>query len=261
MLTTFRYCITPEGKEILIDSLSLASDDDKDDDDDDEEGQKCHFHAGVEHCTGGSSAEEATCERPDRDYNVKIRIGSLFIVLFTSSIAVFGPILLHRYSKSISTTGIRFTMIKQFGTGVIIATAFVHLLTHASLQFASECLGELDYEATTTAIAMAGAFLAFLVEFVGGRYVMHRRDQKAIVRGNSTGSSIEGVGEEKSQNPRTREDLEMSQQSPPLVFHGAHKHDIAEGDDKLSVWVMEAGIIFHSICMSPSTRFSNLLIP
>lgn len=36
------------------------------------------------HCVGGST--EATCERKDRDYNVKLRIGLLFVILFTSAI-------------------------------------------------------------------------------------------------------------------------------------------------------------------------------
>lgn len=39
------------------------------------------------HCTGGNSEEStATCERKDRDYNVSIRIGMLFVVLAASSI-------------------------------------------------------------------------------------------------------------------------------------------------------------------------------
>lgn len=148
-------------------------------------------------------------------------------------------------------------MIKQFGTGVIIATAFVHLLTHASLQFASECLGELDYEATTTAIAMAGAFMTFLVEFLGGQYVMHRRDLAEVATGNSTTPSIKGV--EKSRDPADLEDLEgRRQQQHPAVHrenYEGHGHNIVEGDDKLSVWVMETGIIFHSIRMSCVPRY------
>lgn len=282
--------MTSSDQDVLIHAFSLnprSDDHDHDHDHDDHDGHghdhddhkdptnamdappNCHTHGGVEHCTGASS-EGMTCERPDGSYNMRIRVGSLFIVFVTSSIAVFGPILLRRFAKNVSTTGIRFTMIKQFGTGVIIATALIHLLTHASLQFASSCLGELDYEATTTAIVMAGAFLTFLVEFLGGRYIMHRRSQKAAVtaaaaaaaaataavtaptsaNGSSASSSI-GVEVEKSQNLRTQGDLEMSrQQPPPLVYHGGHGHDIVEADDKLSVWVMEMGIIFHSIRMS-----------
>lgn len=224
--------------------------------------QDCHSHGGVQHCAGAS--DDMTCERPDGNYNMRIRVGSLFIVFVTSSVAVFGPILLRRFAKNMSTTGIRFTMIKQFGTGVIISTALIHLLTHASLQFASKCLGELDYEATTTAIVMAGAFLTFLVEFLGGRYIMHRRSQEAATasvsaNGSSAGSSISGPKAENSENLRTPDDLEMSRQPPPPpVYHGGQGHDIVESDDKLSVWVMEMGIIFHSIRM-PAPTFTSTI--
>lgn len=36
------------------------------------------------HCVGGSA--ETTCERKDRDYNIKLRIGLIFPMLFASAI-------------------------------------------------------------------------------------------------------------------------------------------------------------------------------
>ena len=55
-----------------------------------------------------------------------LRIGTLFVVLVTSAIGVFSPMLLvklpYRTVSSMITTGV-----KQFGTGIIIATAFVHV--------------------------------------------------------------------------------------------------------------------------------------
>lgn len=41
------------------------------------------------HCVGGSSTAEETersCERVDRDYNIRLRVGLLFAILVTSSI-------------------------------------------------------------------------------------------------------------------------------------------------------------------------------
>jgi len=39
------------------------------------------------HCVGASGEESATnCERKDRDYNVNLRIGLLFVILFSSGI-------------------------------------------------------------------------------------------------------------------------------------------------------------------------------
>jgi solute carrier family 39 (zinc transporter), member 1/2/3 len=71
--------------------------------------------------------------------------------------------------------------------------------------FGNECLGELTYEATAAAVAMAGIFLSFLVEYLGHRFVLAKG-------GNATRTAL------------------------------------------VSVYVLEAGIIFHSLSRSPPSR-------
>ncbi|KAM0558044.1 hypothetical protein ACHAPJ_005211 [Fusarium lateritium] len=131
----------------------------------------CHFHAGVEHCDNedhGSGGEgEKSCGRTERDYKIGIRIGMLFAVLVASAIGVYVPILMSRCTRVGSN--IILTILKQFGTGVVISTAFVHLFTHANMMFGNECLGKLWFEATAAAIVMAGLFVSFLIEFLVGR--------------------------------------------------------------------------------------------
>ncbi|KAH7040586.1 uncharacterized protein B0I36DRAFT_357863 [Microdochium trichocladiopsis] len=157
----------------------------------------CHDHAGVEHCVGGSGAEEVSCEGKDRDYNIGLRIGMIFVVLATSMIGVLGPIFLAPVLPQ--KAQVVFTVIKQFGTGIIISTAFIHLFTHAQLMFGNQCVGPLEYEGTTAAVVMAGIFLAWLVE-----YGSHRAARK--------------------------------------FWSNSHYND-----EVVSVIVLEAGIIFHSI--------------
>lgn len=91
-------------------------------------GEDCHFHAGVEHCVGADEEEGgASCETTHRDYNVPLRIGLLFVLLVTSGIGVFLPILLGRFN--FGWAEITLVVMKQFGTGIIISTAFVHVST------------------------------------------------------------------------------------------------------------------------------------
>ena len=45
--------------------------------------------------------------------------------------------------------------------------------------FSNECIGELGYEATTSAIVMAGLFLSFLVEYIGHRVVLAKAKASA----------------------------------------------------------------------------------
>lgn len=179
-------------------------------------GANCHFHAGVEHCVGGAELSR-TCERIDRDYNIPLRIGTLFAVLATSAIGVFLPMVFSKLNSVASEWIVGF--LAQFGTGVIISTALVHLITHAQLMFGNECL-ELHYESTATAIVMAGLFVAFLAEFVTTRILIAR-------------SKIVGDSDHVSEDDEKKELL-------------GHSHAV-NPTDKISVMLLEAGIIFHSV--------------
>ncbi|KAG6001892.1 hypothetical protein E4U21_003741 [Claviceps maximensis] len=173
----------------------------------------CHFHAGVEHCVADGESESggrspSNCGVPKRDYDVGLRVGLLFVIMATSALGVFAPIFLHNIlPKKFS---LLFTILKQFGTGVIISTAFVHLFVHASLMFGNKCLGDLGYEGTTAAILMAGIFLSFLVEYVGQRIVLARARVTSL--------------------------LSREQQARALL-----------SNEVVSILVMEAGILFHSL--------------
>ncbi|PWW76872.1 Zip-domain-containing protein, partial [Tuber magnatum] len=229
------FCVGPDGGDFLIKALS-TNDTKLGEHGDKHEGEEikenCHFHAGVEHCTGGSSTSSLSCARGQRDYNIPLRIGATFTILVTSSIAVFGPIFLKQFTK-LSTISISFTIIKQFGTGVIIATAYVHLLTHAQLLLGSDCVGDLDYESTATGIAMAGAFLSFLLEYLGARFIARRRGRNPS--GTNPATSV--------MDPKDSERVVAA--TPAGHAHGGATSNGKE--DKLSVAVMEMGIIFHSI--------------
>lgn len=190
-----------------------------------ESGINCHFHAGVEHCVNSSGETVVTCERIDRDYNIPVRVGTLFAILVTSSISVFLPLFFNVVMKA-SLDGIVLTVFTQFGSGVIVSTALVHLITHAQLMFANNCL-ELKYEATATAIVMAGLFLGFLADYISTRLIVERRK---VVE-----SASDVSGEEKL---------------PEVVIGHAHGLD---GSDKASVLMLEAGIIFHSVLIGVTT--------
>lgn len=190
------YCFGEGGQDIMASPV--------------EENLQCHFHAGVEHCLAPGESEnggttERSCERTDREYNVPLRVGLLFVIMATSAIGVFGPIFLMRWLPP--KAHVIFIIIKQFGTGVVISTALVHLYTHAELMFTNPCLTGITFEGTTAAVVMGGLFMSFLVEFIGQRFVRHK-----MAKGYDARSWF----------------------SPETV----------------SILVLEAGIIFHSICKS-----------
>ncbi|KAL8942840.1 MAG: hypothetical protein Q9211_001226 [Gyalolechia sp. 1 TL-2023] len=147
-------------------------------------------------------------------------------------LTVFGPILLVRFAH-VHPSGYIFTVLKQFGTGVIISTAFVHLLTHADLMFANECLGALKYEATTTSIVVAGAFIAFLVQYTSFRLFEAR--SRNVTPKSSDGHTESMSGDTSDQSSQTH-----------VQIKGQIKGQMPSLDDPLSVLILEAGIIFHS---------------
>lgn len=109
----------------------------------------------------------------------------------------------------------------------------LQLYTHANLMFTNDCLGELEYEATTSAIVMAGMFLSFLVEYIGHRILLARASKTAH---------------------NTPETPDSNKQQPPeqhvtALANISHSHgpDSTNPNTKFAVLTMEAGIIFHSI--------------
>lgn len=79
------------------------------------------------HCVDANGRTVDTgCAAPNHDYNVPLRIGLLFVILVTSSIGVFAPILTSRFT-SVSMEGTLIVAMRQFGTGVVISTAIVHV--------------------------------------------------------------------------------------------------------------------------------------
>lgn len=102
------------------------------------------------------------------DYNLPLHVGALFIILFVSFTGCAFPILASK------VPGLRiparfFFVVRHFGTGVLIATAFVHLLPTAFVSLNNPCLPKFwttDYQAMPGAIALAAVFLVTLIEMI-----------------------------------------------------------------------------------------------
>jgi zinc transporter 1/2/3 len=125
---------------------------------------------------------------------------------------------------------------------------------HAVLQFQNPCVGQLVYEGTVMAIMMAGAFISFLVDFAGVQYLRRyhehhgarlgdgRRQARAVVvrRARQVGNmdKMDTIVEEIEEMPTVRR-LETNE----LMAMRRNRVD----EEKLSVFIMEGGIIFHSI--------------
>jgi zinc transporter 1/2/3 len=104
--------------------------------------------------------------------------------------------------------------------------------------FANSCIGHMSYEATAPAIALAAAFITFLLDFLGHRHMAKHHADGAV----SPSSSRDG--HEKS--PRSPGETPGVDPQFLELGHDHHAH-LAASDQKWQVLVLEAGILFHSI--------------
>ncbi|CAF4555317.1 unnamed protein product, partial [Rotaria sp. Silwood1] len=176
-------------------------------------------------------------------YNLKLRIVSVFVLLIVSllgaSIAVVSA-----YSKRLHIPTTIINTGKFFGTGVILATAFIHILPAAMNTLTDECLPEgwKEYEAYAGLFAMLAILAMQLIEFIA-----HHQLQRILTHKKKL------VGEE-AQLQSTIILLESSQQ------HG-HSHGLSLLQDsnkhRVTTYLLELGIATHSILIGVALGTDN----
>ncbi|CAK7231891.1 low-affinity Zn(2+) transporter zrt2 [Sporothrix bragantina] len=100
-----------------------------------------------------------------------LRIASIFIILAGSSLGVFLPMLLARTAPNSRFAKLAFFICKYFGSGVILATAFMHLLSPAVEALSDECLADLlpEYD-WGHVICLISIMVMFYIELMAARF-------------------------------------------------------------------------------------------
>jgi len=102
------------------------------------------------------------------EYNVPMHVGALLIVLAVSSLACGLPMLAAKFPV-LRIPANFFFAVRHFGTGVLLATAFVHLLPTAFVSLGDPCLSSFwttDFQPMPGAIALFGIFFVAVIEMV-----------------------------------------------------------------------------------------------
>ncbi|CCC68442.1 hypothetical protein NCAS_0B03580 [Naumovozyma castellii] len=208
-----------------------------------------------------------TCQAQN-DYNgeTNIRILSVFMIMISSGLGVFFPLLASKYSF-IRLPDWCFFLAKFFGSGVIVATAFVHLLQPASEALSDPCLGGTfaDYP-WAFGICLMSLFFLFFTEIFSHYYI-----SKAFSDEKDSSDTI-------SKDSSYDSDLEANQVIPvndsrPGKQHFSHEEDHQDAiqigtpaNDKakeqytnqvFAVFILEFGILFHSIFIGLSLAVSG----
>ncbi|PPQ62896.1 hypothetical protein CVT24_006294 [Panaeolus cyanescens] len=181
------------------------------------------------------------------DLHFHLRIASIFIILVGATGGALFPILAKR-STWLHVPKSVFDFAKYFGSGVIIATAFVHLLSHGLEALESPCLSEKWHEFHYgMAFCLLSIFAIFIIEIVAfrvGTSKLKKLGRSHDAHGHGPGSHAahgpEGSFDDKSKNDTNSSDVEVAR-TPTHPFQDSMTTQI------IGVAILEFGVVLHSI--------------
>lgn len=187
------------------------------------------------------------------DGRIGLRISAIFVILVGSTFGALFPVIARRFGGRGGFSGWLFFIAKYFGSGVIIATAFIHLLGPAEEALTNPCLtGPIAEYSWVEGIILMTIVAMFFVELMVMRY-------------SRFGAGPGHNGEDHFQTPiDTAEPMvEENQQKShvPGEDHLGHSREHKDADHPgkdtaaiedytaqlTSIFILEFGIIFHSV--------------
>ncbi|KXJ88913.1 Zinc/iron permease [Microdochium bolleyi] len=215
-----------------------------------------------------------TCDTGnDYDGRLGLRISAIFVILVGSLLGAMLPVVLARHSKL--RVGPAFFVAKYFGSGVIIATAFMHLLTPAFEALSNPCLpdGPITAYDWATGICLMTVMVMFTVELLVSRLDFFGRGHSHAGEHDPTADTFATSGKgEKPATPVSGDgsnnngDIEAA--SRPNAFQATtdvsyppggedhlghareHKDDMSHTElaaQMTAIFILEFGVLFHSI--------------
>ncbi|KAF7293072.1 hypothetical protein MIND_01206600 [Mycena indigotica] len=201
-----------------------------------------------------SSESVSECESIDNgDTFLGLRVASVFIILLCSTSGALFPVLAVR-SKWLHVPKALFDFAKYFGSGVIIATAFIHLLAPALEALSSECLApewqDYPYALALCLLSIMTIFIVELIAFRWGTAKLTRIGVQHDAHGHSVGSHA-AHGPESSK-------LAFGGPPPKNMSEDGHISDAEIGEVTTSttadtagqiigIAILEFGVLLHSI--------------
>ncbi|KAJ4469860.1 ZIP-like iron-zinc transporter [Lentinula aciculospora] len=181
------------------------------------------------------------------DVLLGLRIASIFVIYIGSSCGALFPVLARR-SKYINVPKSLFDFSKFFGSGVIIATAFIHLLSPALDELGSPCLSEAWSEYPyALALCLLSIFSIFIIELVAFRWgtaLLAKIGMHHDAHGHDTGSHAAHGPEGSISN--VSKDVEASLSG---ATNEEYQHRILDSaiSQVIGVGILEFGVVLHSL--------------
>lgn len=200
--------------------------------------------------------EGDACESGNEfDGRLGLRISSIFVILVGSTFGALFPVFARRFGGQGGIPGWTFFIAKYFGSGVIIATAFIHLLAPAEKALTNECLtGPITEYSWVEGIILMTIIVLFFVELMVMRFSRFGAGHVHDEEGHSH-TQLENA-------TPVDEEVQQSKNYMPGEDHLGHSREHHDADDDAekntraiedymaqltSIFILEFGIIFHSV--------------
>jgi solute carrier family 39 (zinc transporter), member 1/2/3 len=181
----------------------------------------------------------------DYDGRLGARISALFVILICSTVATFFPVVARRY-PSLRIPLYVYLFARYFGSGVIVATAFIHLLDPAYGAIGpNTCVGMTGNWAVYSwppALAMLSAFMTFLMDFGAELYV---ETKYGVTLHDETHVAVQGLADsstcrQESDTSNEKSDWDTDGLDAKAAERSFHQQIAA-------LLILEFGVIFHSV--------------
>lgn len=177
-----------------------------------------------------------------------LRIASVFIILVGSGFGALFPVFARR-SSWLHVPEHIYEFAKYFGSGVIIATAFIHLLSSGITELSSPCLSPAwQVYPYALAFSMLSLFCIFVVELVAFRWGTAKLAALGVVHD----AHGHGVGSHAAHGPETFDDKNASARdqtdgSDLEIGNGGPIMDENVLAQLIGVFILEFGVLLHSL--------------
>ncbi|KAL4767905.1 Zinc/iron permease [Aspergillus nidulans var. acristatus] len=183
----------------------------------------------------------------DYDGRLGARISAIFVIFAVSTAVTFFPMLAKRNPR-LHIPHYVYLFARYFGAGVIVATAFIHLLDPAYDEIGpASCVGMTGHWADYSwcpAIVLASVMGIFLLDFGAERYVevkygVCREDPEQFM--TSTANNEDPVSRQAGSTSKKADDTLEAQSIDSGYNERSFRQQIA------AFLILEFGIIFHSV--------------
>ncbi|POW01237.1 hypothetical protein PSHT_12645, partial [Puccinia striiformis] len=187
-----------------------------------------------------------------------LRIAAIFVILVTSILGTLFPVLT-RQSQRVSVPPWVYEAVKYFGSGVILATALIHLQAPASESLSSPCLSAgWSLYPFSQGITLASIFAIFIIEIIairvgtsrlaalGLKYCAHgiNADQSPA-EDAKTPSASGALDTTQPSALRLESNLDKFSEETATTRAGVPSAEVCS--QLIGAAILELGVIFHSI--------------